>query len=72
MLDRGEIKSGYHADLVLFQPDIVIDRATYDEPMEAPAGIDMVVVNGQIALQGDQHSGLGTGQMLRYRRARFA
>ena len=72
MLDRGEIKSGYHADLVLFQPDIVIDRATYDEPMEAPAGIDMVVVNGQIALEGGQHSGLGTGQMLRYRRARFA
>jgi N-acyl-D-amino-acid deacylase len=72
MLDRGEIKSGYHADLVLFQPDTIIDRATYDEPMEAPAGIDMVVVNGQIALEGDQHSGVGAGQMLRYRRGAFA
>ncbi|MBT3609965.1 MAG: amidohydrolase family protein [Gammaproteobacteria bacterium] len=72
MLERGEIKSGYHADLVLFQPDTVIDRATYDEPMEAPAGIDMVVVNGQIALEGDQHSGVGAGQMLRYRRGAFA
>jgi N-acyl-D-aspartate/D-glutamate deacylase len=72
MVDRGEIKSGYHADLLLFQPDVVIDRATYDEPMQAPAGIDVVVVNGQIALQGDQHSGVGAGQMLRYRRSAFA
>jgi N-acyl-D-amino-acid deacylase len=71
MLERGEIKTGYHADLALFHADTVIDRATYDEPMMAPAGIDMVVVNGQIALEGDKHSGAGAGKMLRYRRSAY-
>ena len=69
--DRGEIKSGYWADLLLFQPDVVIDQATYDEPKTEAAGIDMVVVNGHIALEAGEHSGVGSGQMLRYRRSSF-
>ena len=69
--ERGEIKTGYWADLLLFQPDVVIDQATYDEPKTEAAGIDMVVVNGQIALEAGAHSGVGSGQMLRYRRSPF-
>ena len=54
----------------MFRPDDVIDEATYDEPKTEASGIDMVVVNGQIALESGQHSGVGSGQMLRYRRPR--
>ena len=69
--ERGEIKPGYWADLLLFKPDEVIDQATYDEPKTEAAGIDMVVVNGQVALEVGQHMGVGGGQMLRYRRSPF-
>ncbi|MAI10179.1 MAG: D-aminoacylase [Rhodospirillaceae bacterium] len=69
--ERGEIKPGYWADLLLFRPDDVIDEATYDEPKTEASGIDLVVVNGQIALDSGQHSGVGSGQMLRYRRSPF-
>ena len=67
----GQIKSGYWADLLLFQPDVVIDEATYDEPKTEASGIDMVVVNGHIAFRAGEHSGVGSGQMLRYRREPF-
>jgi N-acyl-D-amino-acid deacylase len=69
--ERGEIKPGFWADLLMFRPDDVIDEATYDEPKTEASGIDMVVVNGQIALASGQHSGVGSGQMLRYRRHPF-
>ena len=69
--ERGEIRPGYWADLLLFRPDQIIDEATYDEPKTEASGIDMVVVNGQIALETGQHSGVGSGQMLRYRMSPF-
>ena len=69
--ERGEIRTGYWADLMLFRPDDIVDRATYDEPKTEADGIDMVVVNGQIAMERGQHSGVGSGQMLRYRRTSF-
>lgn len=69
--ERGEIMPGYWADLLLFRPEEIIDQATYDEPKTEATGIDMVVVNGQIALEMGQHAGLGSGQMLRYRRDPF-
>jgi N-acyl-D-amino-acid deacylase len=69
--ERGEIRPGYWADLLLFRPDQIIDEATYDEPKREASGIDMVVVNGQIALETGNHSGVGSGQMLRYRMSPF-
>jgi N-acyl-D-amino-acid deacylase len=69
--DRGQIKEGYWADLVLFDPASIIDTATYDDPKQEPAGIDLVVVNGEVALQKGRHTGAGTGKMLRYRRGAF-
>jgi N-acyl-D-amino-acid deacylase len=68
LTDRGRIEAGYHADLVLFDPATVVDTATYDDPQQAPAGITLVVVNGEIAYQAGRHTGAGSGQMLRYRR----
>lgn len=75
MHERGQIKTGYWADLLLFDADQVIDRATYDQPQTEPAGIRSVIVNGALAYQcagGNEpghHTGTGTGKMLRYRRS---
>jgi N-acyl-D-amino-acid deacylase len=65
---RGQIREGYWADLVLFDPDTIVDTATYDDPKREPEGIRLVVVNGEIALENGAHTGVGSGKMLRYRR----
>ena len=71
MRNRGWLREGYWADLVLFDPETVIDTATYDDPKQAPDGIRTVVVNGKVALHEGVHSGAGAGAMLRYRRSPF-
>ena len=71
LVERGKIKAGYWADLVMFDPDIVIDKATYDDPKQEPIGISTVIVNGQVALNNGQHTGVGGGKMLRYRRTAY-
>ncbi|MFT7685564.1 MAG: N-acyl-D-amino-acid deacylase [Candidatus Azotimanducaceae bacterium] len=69
MKNRGQIKSGFFADLVMFDPSTIIDTASYDDPKQEPIGIQLVIVNGKIALQDGVHSHVGSGQMLRYRQA---
>jgi N-acyl-D-aspartate/D-glutamate deacylase len=64
--NRGLVRAGYVADLVLFDPDTVEDLATYDDPKREPAGISHVIVSGQVAFQGGTHTHIGSGQMLRY------
>ncbi|MEM7173029.1 MAG: D-aminoacylase [Pseudomonadota bacterium] len=66
---RGEIRPGAYADLILFDPDKIIDKATFAEPCQAADGIEAVLVNGQIVWQDKCHSGAGPGQLLR-RKAR--
>jgi N-acyl-D-amino-acid deacylase len=68
LVDRGRVAEGQFADLVLFDPVTVIDRATYDDPKQEPAGIDLVVVNGQIAFDHGEHLGAGSGRVLHYQR----
>jgi N-acyl-D-amino-acid deacylase len=51
LADRGHLKADFAADVVVFDPDKVIDRATYAEPYQYPDGISVVIVNGQIALR---------------------
>ncbi|MFT7220918.1 MAG: N-acyl-D-aspartate/D-glutamate deacylase [Candidatus Azotimanducaceae bacterium] len=68
MTDRGQVKPGCWADLMMFNPDTVQDLATYDDPKIEPAGISLVVVNGKIGLQNGEHQMAGSGKMLRYRR----
>jgi N-acyl-D-aspartate/D-glutamate deacylase len=72
LVDRGRIREGQWADLVLFDPTTVIDTATYDEPQQEPVGIRLVVVNGQIAYEDGTHTGAGAGKMLRYRQTEHA
>ncbi|MEA1882020.1 MAG: D-aminoacylase [Candidatus Marinimicrobia bacterium] len=48
--DRGRIKTGYWADLVVFNPNTIIDNATWKNPHEYPSGIAWVIVNGKVAI----------------------
>lgn len=68
LTERGRVREGCWADLVLFDPDTVRDTATYDDPKREPVGIRLVMVNGHIAYEDGAHTHVGSGKMLRYRR----
>ncbi len=63
--DRGVIRAGAAADLVLFDPETVIDRATFEDPLRPAAGIDLVLVNGQAVLSEGRQTGARPGRLLR-------
>jgi N-acyl-D-amino-acid deacylase len=63
--DRGLLRAGMVADVVVFDPERVIDRATFDEPHRYAEGIDVVVVNGQVVLDEGRHTGATPGRVLR-------
>jgi N-acyl-D-amino-acid deacylase len=62
--DRGLLKEGYWADVVVFDPDTVADTATYDNPKQYPKGIDYVLVNGSVVVEGGQHTGARPGKVV--------
>jgi N-acyl-D-amino-acid deacylase len=59
--DRGLIKEGLAADLVIFDPATVADRATFTDPFQYPAGIPTVIVNGRVVLDEGRHTGARPG-----------
>jgi N-acyl-D-amino-acid deacylase len=61
---RGLVASGQAADLVVFDPDTVSDRATYEDPKRSPTGIDLVLVGGVETVEGGVHSGERAGQAI--------
>ncbi len=61
---RGILQPGYFADLVIFDPVKVIDRATFTEPHQFPTGIDYVIVNGRISVEQGKHTGICAGKVL--------
>lgn len=63
--DRGVIKKGMGADLVIFAPEEIEERATYADPYRQPAGIEYVIVNGEISLKRNEPTGIYAGQVLR-------
>jgi N-acyl-D-aspartate/D-glutamate deacylase len=63
--DRGTIAPGMHADLVIFDPEHVVDRATYEQPFAAPEGIRDVYVNGRAVLRDGALTGARPGRVLR-------
>jgi N-acyl-D-aspartate/D-glutamate deacylase len=58
---RGLIAPGYAADLVVFDPEVISDRATYDDPKRFPEGISQVLVNGTKAIEHGVHQGTRAG-----------
>ncbi len=65
LLDRGMIKRGMSADIVIFDLEKVKDMATYDCPKNYPEGIVYVIVNGSVTIENGEHTGSRTGQVLR-------
>ncbi|HEX9268554.1 MAG TPA: D-aminoacylase [Candidatus Limnocylindria bacterium] len=63
--DRGVIRDGAWADLVVFDPERIIDTATYDDPHRYPIGIDYVIVNGGVACDHDETTAERHGRFLR-------
>jgi N-acyl-D-aspartate/D-glutamate deacylase len=63
--DRGRIAKDAAADVVIFDPATVADRATFEEPFQYPVGIETVIVNGVVALRDGQRSERLTGRALR-------
>lgn len=61
---RGLIKEGLWADVVIFDYDKIQDRATYEKPLLYPAGIDYVLVNGQIVIEKGKHTGAKPGKVI--------
>jgi len=68
--DRGLLRPGFWADITVFNPDTVIDRADFVPPeatMRYPEGIDYLVVNGVVTLRDGEHTGALVGRVLRRR-----
>ncbi len=63
--DRGIVKEGYYADLVLFDPKKIKDNATYENPKQFPTGIEYVFVNGEMAVKEGKQTGILAGKGLR-------
>jgi N-acyl-D-aspartate/D-glutamate deacylase len=63
--DRGGLRAGLKADLVLFDPATIVDRGTFEEPKQMPAGIVNVWVNGERAVSGGKTTAARSGRVLR-------
>jgi N-acyl-D-aspartate/D-glutamate deacylase len=64
--DRGLLRAGNFADLTLFDPERVIDHATYEKPFQYGEGIAYVIVNGKVVLDQGKHTGARPGRALRH------
>jgi len=65
--DRGLLLPGMFADIVVFDPQRITDRATIDDPVQYPVGIKYVIVNGIIVLEDEVHTGKLPGKALRHK-----
>ena len=61
---RGELREGLFADIVIFDPQTVADRATFEQPHQYPVGIEYVIVNGVITVTPQGHTGARAGRRL--------
>lgn len=66
---RGVVRAENIADLVIFDPDKIVDKATWKEPHQYPAGVEYVLVNGEIVIDKGSHTGKLPGKILRKKSA---
>ena len=62
--DRGLITKGYFADIAIFDPDEIIDKATFENPHQYAIGTKFVLVNGTVVVENGQHTGVRPGRIL--------
>jgi N-acyl-D-amino-acid deacylase len=63
---RGELREGNWADIVVFDPEKIQDKATYEDPHHYPVGIPFVLVNGVLVIKNGEHTGAKAGHPLRH------
>ena len=63
--DRGILRDGMKADIVVFNPDTVKANATFEEPKQYPEGISHVIVSGKIVIDNGKHTGALPGRALK-------
>ena len=64
--DRGLIKEGMIADITIFNPETIIDKATFDKPHQYSVGIHYVLVNGKLAIDDKEFMNIKAGKVLRF------
>jgi N-acyl-D-aspartate/D-glutamate deacylase len=69
LTDRGRLRPGWQADIVVFDPRTVRDRATFDDPFQYSEGVRWVFVNGAPAIHNGTPTGALAGRALRHRSA---
>ena len=62
--DRGLITEGYFADIAIFDPDEIVDKATFEDPHQYAVGMKFVLVNGALVVENGQHTGARPGRIL--------
>ena len=65
--DRGRLKAGNFADVVVFDPNTIQDHATYEQPHQLSTGVGYVVVNGKLAIKDGKPTGIASGRVVRGR-----
>jgi N-acyl-D-amino-acid deacylase len=70
--DRGQIKQGMWADLVVFNYEHIMDRSTYEQPNLYSEGIEYVLINGEIVVRKGTHTGKLPGKVLRHDSTTYA
>lgn len=63
--DRGIIKEGAYADITIFDPEKITDKATYDDPFQYPEGIEYVLLNGNIVVENGKYNNKRAGIVIR-------
>lgn len=66
--DRGLLKEGYYADITIFNPDTIVDKGTFIDPIQFPEGIEYVIVNGKVAVEHGKHTDILNGKVIRNKR----
>lgn len=62
--NKGLLKEGMDADITIFDPEIIEDKATFIDPLQYPAGIAKVIVNGEIVVESGEHTGNMPGKLV--------
>ena len=63
--ERGVLQRGFYADIAIFDPENVMDKATFADPVQYPTGVAYVIVNGQVTVEEGRHTGRKSGQVLK-------
>jgi N-acyl-D-aspartate/D-glutamate deacylase len=63
--DRGVLQKGFFADIIVFDPKSIIDKADFDNPYQYSEGIEQVIINGKMVIKNGEHTGELAGKVLR-------